>query len=57
MEWKEADPIPEECRNCKEADCYNCDVAGKRWILPEEEERRLAQLLMARWLERRQRKG
>ena len=57
MEWKEADPIPEECRNCKEADCYNCDVAGKRWILPEEEERRMAQLLMARWLERRQRKG
>lgn len=40
-EWIEADPLPEECLNCREEECYNCDYAGKRWYLPEEDSLRL----------------
>ena len=57
MEWIEVDPIPEECENCKEEDCYNCDTAGKRWVLSQEEEQRLNQVLMTRAAQRRERKG
>ncbi len=38
MKWIEADPLPAECQNCQEEECYNCDYAGKRWYLPREEE-------------------
>lgn len=36
MEWLEAASIPAACRNCQEADCYECDLAGERWFLSEE---------------------
>ena len=45
MEWIEANPLPEACRNCQEEDCYNCDTAGERWILPEIEELRITRKL------------
>lgn len=35
MTYKKAKPLPEECACCKREDCYNCDVAGKRWITPK----------------------
>ena len=38
MEWIEANPLPTECVNCKEQDCYDCDVAGKRWYLSRTDE-------------------
>ena len=41
MEWIEANPLPVECENCKEEDCYNCDFAGKRWYLSEVDELRV----------------
>lgn len=39
--WIEADPLPDECLRCKEAKCYNCDFAGKRWYLSVDEDIRL----------------
>ena len=41
MEWLEANPLPAECEKCEEEDCYNCDYAGKRWYLSEEDELRV----------------
>ena len=55
MIWQEADAIPKECRHCKK-DCYNCDVAGKRWVLSQEDELRIKQKMLARAFERLQRK-
>lgn len=52
MQWHETDPIPEECRNCTEVDCYNCDIAGQRWILSREDKLRTDRMLKARAIER-----
>lgn len=41
MEWIEAKPLPPECIECQEEDCYNCDTAGKRWYLSRADELRL----------------
>ena len=41
MEWLEADPLPVECQDCQEEDCYNCDHAGKRWYLSQEDDLRI----------------
>lgn len=42
MEWIEVSPLPEVCQKCEaehlEEDCYNCDYAGLRWVLPRKEE-------------------
>lgn len=38
MEWIEANPLPNECIECQEEDCYNCDTAGKRWYLSKPNE-------------------
>lgn len=38
VEWIEKKPIPEECEGCQEADCYNCDIAGRRWVLSAKDE-------------------
>ena len=56
MEWLEANPIPEECINCTEEDCYNCDTAGKRWTLSREDELRLNRRLLVQAMARLQRK-
>lgn len=41
MEWIEANPLLEVCRNCQEEDCYNCDYAGERWTLSQADELRI----------------
>ena len=56
MEWREVNPIPEECKNCTEEDCYNCDTAGKRWVLSREDELRTNRKLMEQAIRRFQRK-
>ena len=56
MEWIETVPIPEVCKNCREEDCYQCDVAGERWVRSREDELRSSRKLMVRAVERLQRK-
>ncbi len=56
MEWIEVTPLPQECKNCAEEDCYNCDTSGKRWVLSREDELRTNRMLMLRAIERMQRK-
>ena len=56
MEWLEANPIPEECKGCREEDCYNCDTAGKRWTISAEAELRSNRMIMVHAVERLQRK-
>ena len=56
MKWLETKPSPEECNNCAQEDCYNCDVAGARWVLSKEEEFRAKRKLMVRAIERLERK-
>ena len=41
MMWIERNPIPEVCENCQQQDCYNCDTAGERWYLSQEDELRV----------------
>ena len=55
MEWLEANPLPEECQNCQEQDCYNCDSAGKRWYLQKEDELRIRRKSLMKAIERLQR--
>jgi hypothetical protein len=55
MEWLEANPLPVECENCQEEDCYNCDHAGKRWYLSEEDELRVRRKGLVKAVERLQR--
>lgn len=47
MIWQEQDPIPNECRYCKK-DCYNCDIAGKRWVLSQEDELRTKRKMLGK---------
>ena len=56
MNWLEASPIPKECENCKEADCYNCDHLGNRWHLAERDQLLLRRKLMEQAIARYQRK-
>lgn len=37
MEWREKNLLPEECQCCTEEECYNCDIAGLRWELSQED--------------------
>ena len=55
MEWIEADRLPKECEKCEEQDCYNCDVAGKRWTLSHTDELRLRKKSLLKAIERMQR--
>lgn len=36
MNWIQTEPLPEHCLRCKEAECYNCDVAAQRWELTQQ---------------------
>lgn len=56
MEWVEANEIPVACNKCEQEGCYNCDIAGKRWILSKEDELRARRRLMVRAVERLERK-
>ena len=56
MEWVEQSVIPEACRNCREAECYNCDTAGQRWVLTEEKELQMRKKMLEREIKRLERK-
>lgn len=56
MEWLERNILPEECKNCAEEDCYNCDTAGKRWVLSREDELRSNRILIVRAIKHMQQK-
>ena len=55
MEWIEADPLPPECVNCQEEECYNCDYAGKRWTLSQAAELRVRRKGLLKAIDRLQR--
>jgi len=55
MEWIEANPLPPECVECQEEDCYNCDYAGKRWTLSRADELRIKRKMAVKAIERFQR--
>ena len=54
MKWIEANPLPSECQNCQEEECYNCDHAGKRWKLAQEDALRIRRKGLAKAMERLQ---
>lgn len=54
MDWRETQPMPEECRVCTACDCYGCDRAGERWCLSGEEALRLRRKGLVRAVERLQ---
>ena len=37
LNYTEISPLPAVCSECKEIDCYNCEYAGERFILPEQD--------------------
>ena len=55
MEWIEAAPLPPECVNCQEEECYNCDYAGKRWTLSQADELRVRRKGLLKAIDRLQR--
>ena len=55
MEWIEANPLPPECVECQEEDCYNCDYAGERWTLSKADELRVRRKGLLKAIERLQR--
>ena len=55
MEWIEANPLPQECLNCQEEDCYECDTAGKRWYLSKADELRIQRKGLIKAIERLER--
>lgn len=52
MEYTEVTPLPPVCQNCQEGDCYNCDYAGQRWQLSQEDELRIRKKGLLRAIER-----
>lgn len=54
VDLKEVKNLPPECEQCTE-ECYNCDYAGKRWILSEKEELLLRRKMLLRAVVRYQR--
>ena len=54
MKWLEIDPLPEACQVCRENECYNCDTAGKRWVLSKEDDLQTRRALKLRAIERLQ---
>ena len=55
MEWIEADPLPTDCQDCQEEDCYNYDHAGERWTLSQADELRIKRKGLMKAIERLQR--
>ena len=52
MKWLECDPLPAKCQSCREEECYNCDIAGERWTLSQEDDLRTRRALKLRAIER-----
>ena len=55
VKWLECDPLPEACRYCLEEECYNCDIAGKRWVLSREDTLQAQRMLKLQAIQRLQR--
>ena len=55
MEWIEANPLPPECVECQEEECYNYDYAGKRWTLSQADELRVRRKGLLKAIDRLQR--
>ena len=55
MKWIETKSLPCECIGCQEKDCYNCDIAGERWILSRGDELRVRRKGLLKAMERMQR--
>lgn len=55
MKWLEANPLPAQCHDCQEEDCCNCDCAGKRWYLSQEDGLRIRRKGLIKAIERLQR--
>ena len=52
MDWIEVDTLPADCIGCQEEECYNCDVAGERWVLSAESEQLLRQKIVDKAIDR-----
>lgn len=52
MKWLECDPLPAKSQSCPEVECYNCDIAGERWTLSQEDDLRTRRALKLRAIER-----
>lgn len=55
MEWIEVKPLPSECQNCQEKECYNCDYACKRWHLSQTDELKLKRMSILKKIQRLER--
>ena len=55
MEYIEVSPLPTVCADCQEPDCYECDFAGERWILPKKQELQLQRKMKEQAIRRLQR--
>lgn len=54
MAWIEANPIPADCNACTRQSCYNCDNAGKRWVLSDKEDLLLRRRMLLKAMQRTQ---
>ncbi len=52
MNWIEAEPLPQACEQCREPECYNCEVAGQRWVLTEQAKLRIRRNVIRKEIER-----
>ena len=55
MEWIESSPLPSECQDCTEEDCYSCDYAAARWQLSRIDELQVRRKMIVRSIKRMQR--
>ena len=55
MKWIEINQLPAECSGCEQQSCYNCDNAGKRWILSEKDDLVLRRRMLEKAILRAQR--
>lgn len=56
MKWIEVNPLPQVCTVCKEEECYNCDFAGERWVLSENDQLEITKKALQRATERMQKR-
>ena len=54
MEWQETNPLPSECKDCTEEDCYNCDYVEARWQLSRIDELQVRRKMIVRSIKRMQ---
>ena len=52
MNWIEAEQLPQACEQCREQECYNCEVAAQRWVLTEQAKLRIRRNVIRKEIER-----